>query len=73
LRGQAFEGGQVIGQTDALAAYPVSRAWSPADLCTTIFSALGVSHDALLIDPLGRPNHLLNGDVIEPLYSGKVA
>lgn len=71
--GAGVRGGQVIGQTDAIAAYPVSRAWSPADVCTTIFSALGVSHDSLLIDPLGRPNHLLNGEVIEPLYSGGLA
>ncbi|MBL8852317.1 MAG: DUF1501 domain-containing protein [Planctomycetaceae bacterium] len=71
--GAGVRGGQVIGQTDASAAYPVSRAWSPADVCTTIFDALGVSHDAAIMDPLGRPNHLLNGEVIEPLYSGRNA
>lgn len=69
--GAGIRGGQVIGQSDAIAAFPVSRPWSPADVCTTLYNALGVSHDALLIDPLGRPNHLLNGDVIEPLYSGR--
>lgn len=68
--GAGVRGGQVIGATDAIAAYPVTRAWSPADVCTTIFDALGVSHEAALLDPLGRPNHLLNGSVIEPLYSG---
>lgn len=71
--GAGVRGGQVIGKTDEAAAYPVTRAWSPADVCTTIFDALGVSHDAALIDPLGRPNHLLNGSVIEPLYSGSSA
>jgi len=25
------------------------------------------------LDPLGRRNHLLNGDVIMPLYSGRSA
>jgi len=68
--GAGVRGGQTIGQTDAIAAYPVTRAWTPPDVCTTIFDALGVSHDAMVIDPLGRPNHLLNGEVIEPLYSG---
>lgn len=68
--GAGVLGGQVVGQTDAQAAYPVSRAWSPADVCSTIFSALGVPHDAQLIDPLSRPHHLLNGSVIAPLYSG---
>ncbi len=68
--GAGVRGGQVIGQSDEIAAYPVSRSWSPADVCTTLFSALGVSPDAELLDPLGRPNRLLNGDVIEPLYTG---
>ena len=71
--GAGVRGGNVIGQTDAAAAYPVTRAWSPADVCTTIFDALGVGHDAMVVDPLGRPNHLLNGSVIEPLYSGASA
>jgi hypothetical protein len=60
----------VIGQTDYKAAYPVSHPWSPADVCTTIYEALGVSPDTTLTDPLDRPHHLLNGKVIAPLYSG---
>ncbi|MFO0920007.1 MAG: DUF1501 domain-containing protein [Planctomycetaceae bacterium] len=68
--GAGIRGGQVVGQTDAIAAYPVSRAWSPADVLTTLLTSLGVDSDAQLMDPLGRPNHLLNGTVIEPLYSG---
>ena len=71
--GAGVRGGQVVGQSDAIAAYPVSRSWSPADVCTTLFDALGVDHNASLIDPLGRPNHLLNGEVIEPLYTGRTA
>ena len=71
--GAGIRGGQVIGQTDDIAAYPTSRPWSPADVCSTLFHALGVSEDVSIIDPLGRPNHLLNGDVIEPLYSGRVS
>lgn len=68
--GAGVRGGQVIGQTDYKAAYPISQPWSPADICTTIYSALGVSPDATLKDPLDRPHHLLNGKVIAPLYSG---
>ncbi|HUQ70214.1 MAG TPA: DUF1501 domain-containing protein [Planctomycetaceae bacterium] len=73
LAGAGVRGGQVIGTTDAIAAYPVTRPWSPADVCTTLFNALGVSHDALVVDPLNRPNHLLNGEVIAPLYTGREA
>ena len=68
--GAGVRGGQVIGQTDASAAYPVTQRWSPADVCTTIFSALGVEPEATLSDPLGRPHHLQNGNVMMPLYSG---
>jgi hypothetical protein len=68
--GAGVRGGQLVGQTDASAAYPVSRPWSPADVCTTVFNALGVAADATLTDPLGRPHHLQNGNVISPLYTG---
>ena len=57
-------------QTDAQAAYPVTRSWSPADVCTTLFNALGVPQDVTITDPLGRPHHLLNASVITPLYTG---
>jgi uncharacterized protein (DUF1501 family) len=70
--GAGVRGGQVVGLTDAIAAYPVSPSWSPADVCSTLFNALGVNHDVHLTDPLGRPHQLLNGRVIAPLYSGTV-
>ena len=68
--GAGVRGGQVIGQSDTIAAYPISRSWSPADLLSTAFNALGVDDDAFLYDPLGRASPLRNGNVIEPLYSG---
>lgn len=68
--GAGIRGGQVIGESDSIAAYPLSRSWDPADVCTTIFEALGVPEHVELLDPLGRPNRLLNGDVIAPLYTG---
>ncbi len=71
IGGAGVVGGQVIGQTDSQAAYPITRSWSPADVCSTIFNALGVKQDASIIDPLNRPHHLLNGTVISPLYTGR--
>jgi hypothetical protein len=71
--GAGVLGGQVIGETDAIAAFPATRSWSPADAGTTILDALGVPHEALVIDPLGRPNHLLNGEVMTPLFTGRSA
>ncbi|WP_437186900.1 DUF1501 domain-containing protein [Planctomicrobium sp. SH668] len=71
--GAGVKGGQVLGQTDRQAAYPVSKSWSPADICTTIFNSLGVDAGATLYDPLNRPHHLLNGNVISNLYTGATA
>lgn len=71
--GAGIRGGQVLGQTDAQAAYPVTNSWSPADICSTVFNALGVNAEATLIDPLNRPHHLLNGSVISNLYTGASA
>ncbi|MEZ6058793.1 MAG: DUF1501 domain-containing protein [Planctomycetaceae bacterium] len=67
--GAGIRGGQVLGETDSIAAYPLTRSWTPADVGTTLLSALGVPHDAQVIDPLGRPHYLLNGEVIAPLYT----
>jgi hypothetical protein len=71
--GAGMMGGQVLGQTDGQAAYPVTNSWSPADICSTIFNALGVDAEATLIDPLKRPHYLLNGNVISSLYTGATA
>lgn len=71
--GAGIQGGQVIGETDAVAAYPLTNPWSPADVLTTLYDALGVSHQATIADPLGRPHHLLNGTVISPLFGGNQA
>ena len=71
--GAGILGGQVLGQTDAQAAYPVTNSWSPADICSTIFNALGVDSGAIIYDPLHRPHHLINGNVITNLYTGAPA
>lgn len=63
-------GGHIVGQSDSNAAYALSRTWSPGDLCTTIFRALGVEENAEVHDRVGRPNRLLNGEIIESLYTG---
>lgn len=71
--GAGVLGGQVLGQTDAQAAYPETHSWSPADIGSTIFNALGINADATLYDPLRRPHHLLNGQVMSQLYTGASA
>lgn len=73
ISGAGIMGCQVLGQTDGQAAYPVTNSWSPADICSTIFNALGIDSGATLNDPLNHPHHLLNGNVISSLYTGVTA
>ena len=66
--GAGVKGGQVVGASDAHAAYPATRGWYPADLGATIYTALGVDPSSTIVDPLGRPHRLNSGEVISPLF-----
>ncbi len=68
--GAGVRGGQILGQTDNQAAYPITRSWSPADVLSTIFNGLGVDDGVTILDPLRRSHFLMNGQVIEELYTG---
>jgi hypothetical protein len=60
--------GQVIGRSDAIGAYPSTRSYSPDDLGTTLFEALGLAANSELRDQFGRPLQLGSGQVIDELY-----
>jgi len=68
--GGGVRGGQVIGTSDKIGAYPASRGYYPSDLGATIYSALGVDPDAEVRDRLGRPLRLNSGEIIRPLFTG---
>jgi len=67
--GAGVVGGQLIGKSDRLGAYPLSRSFGPPDLAATIYRALGVDPATELHDRLGRPVRLSTGETINPLYS----
>lgn len=67
--GAGVRGGQVIGSSDALGAYPTSRAYTPEDIGTTVFSALGLAAHTVFRDKLGRPLQLAQGQVMDCLYT----
>ncbi len=69
--GAGVRGGQVIGQSDRMGAYPASRPYRPADLAATVYRALGVDPDTELRDRLDRPIRLCTGEPIIPLFSGE--
>jgi hypothetical protein len=71
--GAGVRGGQVIGKSDAIGAYPVTTAFSPDDLGATVYRVLGISPDAEVRDRLNRPLRLNSGEVIEPLFTGAAA
>ncbi len=60
--------GQVIGQSDKHAAYPVTRGWGPADIAATIYAAIGIDPDDRVQDRQNRPMPILDhGSPIEGL------
>jgi len=68
--GGGVRGGQVIGRSDRIGAYPATRGFYPSDLGATIYHALGVDPASEVRDQLGRPLHLNRGEVIAPLFDG---
>jgi hypothetical protein len=67
--GGGVVGGQLIGKSDRLGAYAVSRTFGPPDLAATVYHALGVNPATELHDRLGRPVRLCSGEVMTPLYT----
>jgi len=68
--GAGVRGGQTIGQSDKMGAYPASRPYTPADLAATIYRALGIDPAIELHDRLGKPIRLCTGEEIAPLFTG---
>lgn len=66
--GGGVQGGQVIGKSDKIGAYPASRGYYPSDLGATIYRALGVDPLSEVLDRLGRPLALNLGEGIAPLF-----
>lgn len=67
--GAGIRGGQVIGRSDAVSAYPLTEAFDHADVGATVYSALGIDPNTLLRDMQGRPLTLNHGRVMTPLYT----
>jgi hypothetical protein len=55
MAGGGIKGGQVIGSSDEIGAYPKDRPIAPAEIVATIYRALGIDLDALLPAAQNRP------------------
>lgn len=68
LAGGGVRGGQVLGASDSIGAYPRDGRVQPQDLMATILHCLGVAPDAEIHDALGRPMVASRGDVIRQAF-----
>ncbi len=62
--------GQVIGRSDEIGSYPVTRSFSPEDVGATVYSVLGIGPHSEVRDRLNRPAELNRGDRIDSLFTG---
>ena len=59
IAGGGYRHGQIIGSTDAKAAYPASRPIGVEDFCAIVYHAIGLVPNDTVVDHSGRPMHLL--------------
>jgi len=68
--GAGVRGGKIIGATDKTGSRVTDRPVSPADVCHTVYEALGINPAKELHTPEGRPVFILDGgSTIHELYS----
>ncbi len=68
--GAGVRGGQVIGRSDRIGAYPITTSYSPDDVGATVYHVLGVNPAIEVRDRLNRPVQLCRGEVMRALFSG---
>jgi hypothetical protein len=62
--GGGVTGGQVIGASDRLGAYPAASPQTPENMAATIYDALGIPATAVWHDESSRPHSIYHGDPI---------
>lgn len=65
--GGGVRGGNVIGRSDAIGAYPADCPVSPEDFAATIYDALGIPRSAAWHDATERPHAIYYGEPIAGL------
>jgi hypothetical protein len=68
--GAGVRGGQVIGRSDKIGAYPATTPYSPDDIGATVYHLLGVDPASEVRDRQNRPVQLNRGTVMESLFTG---
>jgi hypothetical protein len=65
--GGGVRGGNVVGSSDAIGAYPVTQLQRPENMAATIYNSLGIPQTASWKDELNRPHHIYFGEPIQAL------
>jgi hypothetical protein len=68
--GAGVRGGQVIGRSDKIGAYPATTPYAPEDVGATVYHVLGVDPAVEVRDRQGRPVRLNRGEVMHSLFTG---
>lgn len=69
LAGGGVRGGNIVGASNAIGAYPTETPVGPPDMVATIYHALGLNPHALVVDArLNRTLQLSDGDVIPGMF-----
>ncbi len=67
LAGGGIRGGQVLGASDSIGAYPVSDKVDPVDIHATLYHCLGLEPELKIYDELQRPWDVSTGQVLSRL------
>ena len=67
LAGGGVHGGNVIGSSDKIGAYPASDPQKPENLAATIYESLGLPRSITWDDTTGRPTFLYQAEAIKGL------
>ncbi len=68
--GAGVRGGQVIGKSDKIGAYPLTTPYTPDDVGATVYHTLGVDPAFEVRDRQNRPVRLNRGEVMHSLFTG---
>jgi hypothetical protein len=68
--GAGVRGGQTIGESDKIGAYPSTAPYAPDDVGATVYHVLGVDPASEVRDRLNRPVQLNRGTVMRALFTG---
>jgi uncharacterized protein (DUF1501 family) len=68
--GAGVRGGQVIGKSDKIGAFPITTPYSPDDIGATVYHILGIDPAVEVHDRQARPVRLNRGEVMQSLFTG---